>query len=114
MSEPGFDLDNTDLVPYIQQALLPKPAPGGPKVAIPVRLSPATVDALKQLAESRGVGYTTLMAQVIEAAVAEMTADEQAMVPLADVRRALAQLARRTPPAANGVSASRGVRSSDG
>lgn len=103
MSEPGFDLDNTDLVPYIQQAqpdLLPKPAPGGPKVAIPVRLSPATVEALKQLAEPRGIGYTTLMAQIIEAAVAEMTADEQAMVPLADVRLALAQLARRTPPAA--------------
>jgi|NGEPerStandDraft_6_1074524.scaffolds.fasta_scaffold58180_2 hypothetical protein len=103
-SEPGFDLDNTDLVPYIQQAqpgLLPKPAPdAGPKVAIPVRLSPATVDALKQLAEQRGIGYTTLMAQIVDSSVAEMTADDQAMVPLAEVRRAIAQLAHRNSPAA--------------
>ena len=103
-SDSGFDLDNADLVPLIQQAqpgLLPRPEPdAGPKVAIPVRLTPPTVDALRQLAESRGIGYTTLMAQIIEAAVAEMTADDQAMVPLADVRRAIAQLAPRSSPAA--------------
>jgi hypothetical protein len=103
-SNDGFDLDGTDLVPLIQQAqpgLLPRPASdAGPKVAIPVRLSPSTVDALRQLAETRDIGYTTLMAQIIEASVAEMTADDQAMVPLADVRRAIAQLARRTSPAA--------------
>jgi predicted DNA-binding protein len=99
MSEPGFDLDKTDLRPYIQQArpdLLPRPAPdAGPKIAVPVRLSPDVIESLKQLAQQRGIGYTTLMAQIIESAVAEMTVDDQAMVPLADVRRAIAQLARR-------------------
>ena len=106
MSDPqgrGFDLDNTDLVPYIEQAqpgLLPKPTPGGPKVVVPVRLSPDTLEAAKQLGEQRGIGYTTLLAQIIDAAIAELTAPEQAMVPLADVRRALAQLARGATPAA--------------
>jgi hypothetical protein len=50
------------------------------------------VEAAKHLAEQRGIGYTTLMAQIIDAAIAEMTAPDQAMVPLADVRRAIAQL----------------------
>jgi hypothetical protein len=102
VSEP-FDLDSdlTDLIRDAQPGdLLPSPAPGGPKVAVPVRVSPSTLEELKRLAAERGVGHTTLMAQLVEAAVAEMTADDRAMVPLAEVRRIIAQLAVGRPPAA--------------
>ncbi len=48
---------------------------------------------LAERAGARGVGATTLMRQFIEAGVAEM--DDSAVVPLADVRRVLAALARQ-------------------
>jgi hypothetical protein len=53
---------------------------------------------LLQRAEQRGIGHTVLAAELIEAGLASMR--EQVMVPLADVRRVLAQLARNAPPAA--------------
>jgi predicted DNA-binding protein len=49
-------------------------------------------ERVRELARARGVGATTLMRQFIEAGVMEL--DETAVVPLADVRRVLAALAR--------------------
>jgi predicted DNA-binding protein len=48
---------------------------------------------IREVAEARGIGATTLMRQFIEAGLAEL--DESAVVPLADVHRVLAALARQ-------------------
>ena len=93
--EPAFDVDadQSDLIRQAQPDLLPKPGPGGPKANVPVRISPDTLAAVKDLAHHRGVGDTTLMAELVEASVAELTAPAQAMIPLAEVRRVVAHLA---------------------
>jgi hypothetical protein len=101
MREPEFDLDSTDLSDAIGRAepdLVP-PVSSGPKIGMSLRLEP---DAMKQLlneAAQRGIGHTVLAQELIVAGLAAMHAD-QAMVPLADVQRVLAQLARRATPAA--------------
>lgn len=102
MREPEFDLDSTDLSDVIGRAepgLLPKVS-AGPKVGMSLRLDPDVMKQLLHEASQRGIGHTVLAQELIEAGLAAMHAD-QAMVPLADVQRALAQLARRAaPPAA--------------
>jgi predicted DNA-binding protein len=54
---------------------------------------PVDVDQrIRAAADARGIGATTLMRQFIEAGLAEL--DESAVVPLAEVHRVLAALAR--------------------
>jgi hypothetical protein len=101
MYEPELDLDRTDLSDAISRAqpdLLPR-ASAGPKVGMSLRLGPEVMKQLLNEAAQRGIGHTVLAQELIEAGLAAMHAD-QAMVPLADVQRALAQIARRaTSPA---------------
>lgn len=74
------------------EANLPVPDTDMPMVSRSLRL-PIDVDQrVRQLADARGIGATTLMRQFIEAAVIEL--DDTAVVPLADVRRVLATLAQ--------------------
>jgi predicted DNA-binding protein len=63
-----------------------------PMVSRSVRLPQETYARVRAAAEERGLGVTTLMRQWIEAGLAEL--DDSATVSLADVRRALAALAR--------------------
>ena len=64
-----------------------------------LRLDPAVMKELLERAAERGVGHTVFAAELIEAGLAGMR--DQAMVPLADVQRVIAQLASgATPPAA--------------
>jgi len=75
------------------EANLPAPDTEVPMVSRSLRL-PLDVDQrVREVARARGVGATTLMRQFVEAGLAEL--DETAVVPLADVRRALAALARQ-------------------
>jgi len=102
MREPEVNLDRTDLSDAIGRAepdMLP-PVSSGRKVGMSLRLDPDVMRQLLNESAQRGIGHTVLAQELIEAGLAAMHA-EQAMVPLADVQRALAQLARRaTPPAA--------------
>lgn len=79
-------------------ANLPTPDTDMPMVSRSLRIPLEIDQRLRQLAETRGIGATTLMRQFIEAGLAEM--DDTAVVPLADVRRLLATLAHPTQPAA--------------
>lgn len=102
MKAPEIDLDNTDLTELIDHATpveMPKPT-GGPKVSTSLRLDPGVWAELQAEAAKRGIGHLVLAQELIEAGLAAMRAD-QTMVPLSDVQRLLAQLARRAnPPAA--------------
>jgi hypothetical protein len=101
MREPEFDLDSTDLSDAIGRAqpdLVP-PVSAGPKIGMSLRLEPDVMKQLLNEAAQRGIGHTVLAQELIVAGLAAMHAD-QAMVPLADVQRVLAQLARRATPAA--------------
>ncbi len=53
---------------------------------------------VREAAEARGIGVTTLMRQWIEAGLAEL--DDSTTVSLADVRRAISALAGQHPTAA--------------
>jgi hypothetical protein len=101
MREPEFDLDSTDLSDAIGRAepdLVP-PVSSGPKIGMSLRLEPDVMKQLLNEAAQRGIGHTVLAQELIVAGLAAMHAD-QTMVPLADVQRVLAQLARRATPAA--------------
>lgn len=102
MREPELDLDRTDLSDAIGRAepgLIP-PVSVSPKVGMSLRLNPDVMRQLLHEAAQRSIGHTVLAQELIEAGLASMHA-EKAMVPLADVQRVLAQLARHaTPPAA--------------
>jgi len=65
-----------------------------------VRLTLTVPERLEEIAEQRGIGHTRLMQQDIEAGLAAEVTAEQTMVPLAEVQRAIAQLAARSAPAA--------------
>lgn len=99
MSEPQFDFDSdlSDALLDAEPDLVP-PISATAKVGISLRLPSSVLQELMQRAEERGLGHTVLAAELIEAGLAGMR--DQALVPLADVQRALAQLARSTPPAA--------------
>ena len=71
-----------------------------PKIPTSVRLPLPELERLKEIAEQRGIGHTRLMQQYIEAGLAAEVNAEQTMVPLAEVQRAIAQLAARSAPAA--------------
>jgi predicted DNA-binding protein len=75
------------------EAGLPTPDTDVPMVSRSLRLPIDLDQRIRELAEARGVGATTLMRHIIEAGVAEF--DDDAVVPLADVHRALAALARQ-------------------
>lgn len=100
MREPEIDFegDLSGLILQAQPDVLP-PVSATRKVGMSLRLDPAVMKELLERAAERGVGHTVLAAEFIEAGLAGMR--DQAMVPLADVQRAIAQLARgATPPAA--------------
>ena len=101
MCDPELDLDRTDLTDAIGRAepgLTPRYRPAQDRHVL--RLDPDVMRQLLQEAAQRGIGHTVLAQELIIAGLAAMHA-EQAMVPLADVQRVLAQLARRaSTPAA--------------
>ncbi|HET8657390.1 MAG TPA: hypothetical protein VFM55_00135 [Micromonosporaceae bacterium] len=74
------------------EANLPVPDTDVPMVSRSLRLPVDMDQRIREAAEARGIGATTLMRQFIEAGLAEL--DDSAVVPLADVRRVLATLAR--------------------
>ncbi|WP_088312479.1 hypothetical protein [Kineosporia sp. R_H_3] len=78
---------------------MPKPASKTPTVSTSLRLKVDVFAELQAAAQTRGIGHLVLAQQLIEAGLAQLREDD-AMVPLADVRLLLAQLARRTTPAA--------------
>jgi predicted DNA-binding protein len=72
---------------------LSPPETDAPMISRSLRL-PVDLDRqLREHARARGLGSATLMRQLIEAGLAEL--DDTVVVPLADVRRVLAELARR-------------------
>jgi predicted DNA-binding protein len=83
-----------DLIGDRPEADLPAPDTDVPMVSRSVRLPLDTYERVREAAEARGIGVTTLMRQWIEAGLADL--DDTATVSLADVRRALAALAHPT------------------
>jgi predicted DNA-binding protein len=83
-----------DLIDDHPAAEIPAPDTDVPMVSRSVRLPLDTYDRVRAAAEARGLGVTTLMRQWIEAGLADL--DDSTTVSLADVRRALAALARPT------------------
>jgi predicted DNA-binding protein len=91
-----FDQDLSAVIANGADANLPVPDTDVPMVSRSLRL-PIDVDQrIRVAAEARGIGATTLMRQFVEAGLAEL--DDSAVVPLAEVHRVLAALAR--PPRA--------------
>jgi predicted DNA-binding protein len=83
-----------DLIGERPAADLPVPDSDVPMVSRSVRLPLDTYERVREAAEARGIGVTTLMRQWIEAGLMDL--DDSATVSLADVRRALAALSRPT------------------
>jgi predicted DNA-binding protein len=92
MSDDALNQNLTSLIAEGTEAGLPTPDTEVPMVSRSLRLPVDLDERIRGLAQARGVGTTTLMRQLIEAGVMEL--DDTAVVPLADVRRALAALAR--------------------
>ena len=91
MSE-RFDQDLSAVIANGADVNLPVPDTDVPMVSRSLRL-PVDVDQrIRAAADARGIGATTLMRQFIEAGLVEL--DDSAVVPLAEVHRALAALAR--------------------
>jgi hypothetical protein len=80
------------------EAGLPVPDTAEPMIGRSLRLPVSVSQQLEAEARARGIGPTVLARQLIEAGLADLHADT-AMVPLAEVRRLLAGLARRTSAA---------------
>ncbi|GLI03845.1 ribbon-helix-helix protein, CopG family [Phytohabitans aurantiacus] len=89
-----FHEGGDDLVSDGPAAELPVPDSDVPMVSRSVRLPVETYERVREAAEARGIGVTTLMRQWIEAGLADL--DDSATVSLADVRRAIAALAHPT------------------
>ena len=81
-----------DAMTSTNDANLPAPDTDVPMVSRSLRLSLALDQRIREVAEARGIGATTLMRQFIEAGLADL--DDTAVVPLADVRRLLSSLAQ--------------------
>ena len=81
-----------DLIGEGPPAELPAPDTDVPMVSRSVRLPLDTYERVREAADARGLGVTTLMRQWIEAGLADL--DDSTTVSLADVRRALAALAQ--------------------
>lgn len=84
--------DAADLIGEQGAGQLPTPDTDVPMVSRSVRLPLDTYERVRDAAEARGIGVTTLMRQWIESGLADL--DDSATVSLADVRRALAALAQ--------------------
>jgi predicted transcriptional regulator len=94
--QSGEDLD--DLVPGAPGPDLARPDGPEPMVSRSLRLPLDLDERIRAVAESRGIGATTLMREWIEKGLAEL--DQGATVPLADVIRVLASLSQKPPRAA--------------
>lgn len=95
-----LDGDLTDLILGADpDESLPRPSSKTPTVSSSIRLKVDVWEELQEAAKARGIGHLVLAQQLIEAGLAQLR-EGQTMVPLADVRLLLDQLARRTNPAA--------------
>lgn len=92
MNQP-FDQDLSAVIAGGAGANLPVPDTDVPMVSRSLRLSLDLDRRVRECAEVKGIGATTLMRQLIEAGLADL--DDTTVVPLADVRRVLAALAHR-------------------
>jgi predicted DNA-binding protein len=92
MNQP-FDQDLSATIAQGAEANLPVPDTDVPMVSRSLRL-PLDLDRrIRECAEAKGIGATTLMRQLVEAGLADL--DDTMVVSLADVRRALAALAQQ-------------------
>ena len=90
----AFNGSLADAIANGVEASLSVPDTDVPMVSRSLRL-PVDVDQrIRQAADARGIGATTLMRQLVEAGLADL--DDNAVVALADVRRMLATLANPT------------------
>jgi predicted DNA-binding protein len=95
MKKP-LDRNLADEIALGDEVGLPVPDTDVPMVSRSMRLPVELYQRVCAAAEERGVGVTTLMRQFVEAGVADL--DDSAVVTIADVRRALAGLARPATP----------------
>lgn len=89
-----MNIDRTlaDLMETGAEAAMPVPDTTVPMISRSLRLPLDLDERLHELAEQRGIGATTLMREILAAGVASI--DSSAVVPLADVQRVIASLAR--------------------
>ena len=85
--------DNTDTSVELEKAELDATLVAEPMVGITVRLPASTLDAARAIARKDGVKVTALLRQWIEQNVAEGADDDQ-MVPVAELKRLIARTAR--------------------
>jgi hypothetical protein len=88
----NYDRTLADLMENGAEAAMPVPDSAVPMISRSLRLPLDLDQRLHELAEARGIGTTTLMREILTAGVA--TVDSSAVVPLADVQRVIASLAR--------------------
>ena len=85
--------DNTDTSAELEKAELDTTIVGETMVGITIRLPASTLDAARVIARKDGVKVTALLRQWIEQNVAE-GADDNQMVPVAELKRLIARTAR--------------------
>ncbi|HEY3549244.1 MAG TPA: hypothetical protein VGK17_24485 [Propionicimonas sp.] len=85
--------DEADTSAELEKAQLDTTTVGEPMVGITIRLPASTLDAARVIARKDGVKVTALLRQWIEQSVAEGADDEQ-MVPVAELKRLIARTAR--------------------
>jgi len=85
--------DSTDTSAELEKAELDAMTVSEPMVGITVRLPAPTLDAARSIARKDGVKVTALLRQWIEQNVAEGADDDQ-MVPVAELKRLIARTAR--------------------
>jgi predicted DNA-binding protein len=88
----ALDRNLADEIELGDEQGLPAPDADVPMVSRSLRLPLDLYQRVCAAANDRGVGVTTLMRQFVEAGIAEL--DDSAVVTLADVRLALASMAR--------------------
>jgi predicted DNA-binding protein len=87
-----IDRNLADLMENGADAEMPVPDTAVPMISRSLRLPLDLDEHLHELAQARGIGTTTLMREILAAGVASI--DNTAVVPLADVQRVIASLAR--------------------
>jgi len=85
--------DHTDTSAELEKAELDTTVTTEPMVGITIRLPVSTLDAARLIARKDGVKVTALLRQWIEQNVAE-GADDNQMVPVAELKRLIARTAR--------------------
>jgi predicted DNA-binding protein len=93
----ALDRSLADDIALGDDAGLPVPDTDIPMVSRSLRLPLELYQRVVAAAQQRGVGVTTLMRQFVEAGIAEL--DDSAVVTVADLRLALASIARSQPSA---------------